>query len=177
MTSAKTFTDICYLCTLLPKKNISYAINFLMIWFSPNFQSLTQISGSSCPVDSLTNCIREDWGAGGLRDVGRWRFQQITFERSGISNGFDGNFNCSLSVENIKEPILMEDVKVTESRITQGSQRNVSYYEQSRRLKLPPFEKIDFHPLNPFFLQQIILANPQTLILQYFQLLPTLEAN
>ena len=44
------------------------------------------------------------------------------------------NFNCSLSVENIKEPILMEDVKVTESRITQGSEKGAfSNYEQLKR--------------------------------------------
>ena len=49
---------------------------------------------------------------------------------------FDPNFNCSLSVENIKEPILMEDVKVTESLITQGSEKGAfSNYEQSRRQK------------------------------------------
>ena len=44
-------------------------------------------------------------------------------------------FNCSLSVENIKEPILMEDVKVTESRIMQES--NVFNYEKNVVQRLP----------------------------------------
>ena len=62
---------------------------------------------------------------------------------------FDPNFNCSLSVENIKEPILMEDVKVTESLITQGSEKGAfSNYEQSRRQKfgrLSYARKVTFH--------------------------------
>ena len=112
-----------------PTVTSSYGSHFLILFSLFSFLALVSISHPD--FRKFMPCWFADklhWGAERSQGCSSFKNKLLFWVR-------EEYFNCSLSVENIKEPILMEDVKVTESRIMQES--NVFNYEKNVVQRLP----------------------------------------